>query len=89
MFIPFFFTSYRKAPLATCLSFLSSMNYLFAVFFVVGYILNWSGARADMTLGESLIAGAVFGVIGFAMGKLAEKMAARKQRKIVARTTRI
>ena len=63
MMIPFFFTSYKKAPLATCMSFLSSMNYLFAAFFVVGYIMNWSGARADMTLGTSILAGGVFGLV--------------------------
>ena len=85
MMIPFFFTSYKKAPLATCMSFLSSMNYLFAAFFVVGYIMNWSGARADMTLGTSILAGGVFALIGFGLGKLAERMAVRKQQKMSLR----
>ena len=85
--IPFFFTRYRKAPLATCCSFLSSMCYLCAVLFSVGYFLNWSGLKDESSLGESLLVAAVFAVLGFGLMKLAEWLAVRKQKKLAAKET--
>lgn len=80
--IPFFFTRYRKAPLATCVSFLSSMCYLIALLFSVGYLLNWSGLRDEMQLGPSLLMAACFAAIGVGLMKLGEWLAIRKQRKL-------
>ncbi len=67
--IPFFFTTYKKAPLATVISFLASMCFVGTLFLTVGYFLNWSGVKDEMTMGESLLAAGVFAVIGFLMKK--------------------
>ena len=83
--IPFFFTRYRKAPLATCISFLSSMCWLFAVLFSVGYFLNWAGLKDDMSLGGSLAMAALSALIGFGLKKLANCLAIRKQQKLAER----
>ena len=64
---------------------MSTLTLVIIIVFVVGYIMNWSGARADMTLGTSILAGGVFALIGFGLGKLAERMAVRKQRKMSLR----
>ena len=82
--VPFFFTRYRKAPLATCVSFCSSACYLFAVLFSVGLLFNWSGIRDDVGVGESLLVAVFFGVAGYGLMKLAEWLAKRKQSKLAA-----
>ena len=83
--LPFFFTRYKKAPLATCVSFISSMFYVFALLFSVGYAFNWEGIRDSGSVGESLVAAACFAVAGFALMKLARWLAVRKQRKLAVR----
>lgn len=80
--IPFFFTRYRKAPLATCVSFCSSMCYVLTLVFSVGYFLNWEGIRESGSLGGSLLAAACFAAAGFGLMKLAKWLAIRKQRKL-------
>ena len=80
--IPFFFTTYKKAPLATVISFLASMCFVGTLFLTVGYFLNWSGVKDEMTLGESLFFAGVLAVIGFLMKKLAEALAKHKQKKL-------
>ena len=84
--IPFFFRRYRKAPLATCVSFLATVCFIFAVFFSVGYFLNWEGLRdKGGSAGESLIVAAVSAVLGIAFWKLAAWLAKRKYEKLAER----
>lgn len=83
--IPFFFTRYRKAPLATCVSFCSSACYVVTLFFTVGYAFNWDGVQDTGSLGESLLVAVCFAAIGFGLSRLANWLAVRKQRKLAAR----
>ena len=39
--IPVFFRRYKKAPLATCVSFMATFCFIIALFFSVGYVFNW------------------------------------------------
>ncbi len=82
--IPFFFTHYRKAPLATCISFCSSACYLLAALFSVGLLFNWGGIRDDVGVAESLLTAVFFGAAGYGLMKLAEWLAIRKQSKLAA-----
>ena len=84
--IPFFFRRYRKAPLATCVSFLASMCFLFAILFSVGYFLNWEGLRDSGTsMGNSLLVALLSAAAGFGFWKLAAWLAERKYQKMAAR----
>ena len=82
--IPFYFTHYRKAPLATFISMFSSGCYLLAVLFSVGLLFNWSGIRDDVGIIEGLLAALFFGAAGYGLMKLAEWLAKRKQSKLAA-----
>ena len=76
--IPIFYKRYPGAALASIISFLSTGFYTIALFFIVGYVMNWDGLRDDLSLPEALLAGACFALIGFGLGKLAEYLAKRK-----------
>lgn len=82
--IPIFFRRYRKAPLATCVSFLATCNFIIAFVFLVGYILNWEGMREEMTLVTSLLAAAAFAALGAGCWKLAAWLATQKYKKLAA-----
>ncbi|MBQ8087727.1 MAG: zinc ribbon domain-containing protein [Clostridia bacterium] len=85
--LPFFYTSYKKAPLATCVSFIASMFILLAVLFSVGFLLNWQDLRQELSLGTSLLAAAAFGALGFGLRQLAKRLAERKYQKLSAKET--
>ncbi len=76
--IPIIYRRYPGAVLATIISFLSTGFYTIALFFIVGYVLNWDGLRDELSLPGALLAGACFAAIGFGLGKLAEFLAKRK-----------
>ena len=80
--IPIFFKRYKKAPLATCISFLSTASYAIAAYLLLGYILNWDGLQDDGSVGEIILIVAVFVAVGFGFMKLAERLADRKQKKL-------
>ncbi len=86
--IPVFFRRYKKAPLATCVSFMATFCFIIALFFSVGYVFNWEGMRSENdSLGESLLVAAVFAVVGIALWKLAAWLAQRKYDKMRATAT--
>ena len=80
--IPIFFTRYKKAPLATCVSFLSTAFYAIAAYMVLAYILNWDGLRDGASAVEIILLAVVFVAVGFGLMKLAEWLALRKQKKL-------
>ena len=83
--IPFFYKRYEKAPLATFISLLSSLAFLLAVLFSVGYFFNWQGIKDEVPLQECLIASGCGVVAGFVLMKWAAWLARRKYRKMVER----
>ena len=80
--IPIIFTRYKKAPLATCISFLSTAFYAIAAYLVLAYILNWDGLRDGTSVVEIILLAVVFAAVGFGLMKLAEWLALRKQKKL-------
>ncbi len=80
--IPIFFKRYKKAPLATCISLLSTAFYAMAAYLLLSYILNWDGLRDDATAVEIIPIGVVLAAVGFGFMKLAEWLAERKQKKL-------
>ena len=80
--IPIFFTRYKKAPLATCVSFLSTAFYAIAAYMVLAYILNRDGLRDGTSVVEIILLAVVFVAVGFGLMKLAEWLALRKQKKL-------
>lgn len=80
--IPFFYRTYRKAPLATFISLLSSGCYLLTALFTIGYFMNWSGLKDEMQLGESLLVAGSFLVVGILFMKWAAWLAKRKYEKL-------
>lgn len=84
--IPFFFRRYRKAPLATCVSFMATICFMGTVLFTVGYFMNWEGLRdSGTTMGQSLLAAAACTAVGICFWKLAAWLAERKYQKLAAK----
>lgn len=80
--IPIIFRRYKKAPLATCVSFMATACFAVAVICSVGYLLNWEGMRESGSLGENQLVAAVFALLGFGLWKLAAWLAERKYQKM-------
>lgn len=80
--IPIIFRRYKKAPLATFVSFLATACFAVALICSVGYAFNWEGIRDSSSLGQSLLIAAVFAALGFGLWKLAEWLAERKYSKM-------
>ena len=81
--IPFFYTRYKNAPLATFISILSSCFFAGAVILVVTTVFDWKAAQEGGTIGEIFGCAAAFIVLGFLLRKAAEALAKRKIRKLV------
>lgn len=84
--IPFFFRHYKKAPLATCVSYLSTLGYAGAFLFTIGYVMNWEGMRDELPLAYCLMLAVFSGAVGFGFMKLAAYLAERKYQKLAAKT---
>lgn len=81
--IPFFYTRYKNAPLATFVSILSSGCFLLAVVLVVTTVSEWKSAQEGGTIGEIFASAAASVVVGFLLRKAAGALAKRKYRKLV------
>lgn len=76
--IPFFFRTYRNAPLATFISLLSTGCYAITLLMTLEYLMNMEGLRDEVPLGTCLLIAAVSAAAGFGLGKLAAFLAERK-----------
>ena len=57
--IPVFFRRYKKAHLANCVSYLGTFCFIGAIYFSVGYFMNWEGLRDHgMSMAECLLTAA-------------------------------